>query len=97
MKNREKTRDTVIRHDERSDGENQYTYELTVSESVRTASYRLPLYSIHISMTEMDGTSTSAKAKDAFADSGKAILFYEKVVRNLATPIDLAYILEDGI
>jgi len=97
MKQREKTKDTVIRREERSDGENKYLYELTVSESKSTASYRLPLYSIRVSMTMADGERSSAKAKKAFADAGKAILFYEKVVRNLATPIDLAYIMEDGI
>lgn len=97
MKQRDKTKDTVIRREERFDGENRYLYELTVSESTSTSSFRLPLYSIRVSMTLADGGSTSAKAKEAFADAGKAILFYEKVVRNLATPIDLAYIMEDGI
>ena len=97
MRQKEKTTDTVIRREERSDGENSYSYELIMKESMRTASYRIPLYSIRVGMTNSVGAYTCADVKDAFADAGKAILFFEKVVRNLATPIDLTYILEDEI
>ena len=95
MKQREKIMENVVRREERSDGENGYVYELRVSESKNSAGARLPLYSIYVTMTEANGKSTSAGVKEAFADAGKAILFYEKVIRGLATPIDLAYTLED--
>ncbi len=97
MRQKEKTHDTVIRREERTDGGYRYSYELIMKESTRTASYRIPLYSIRVGLTDTGGVYTSADVKDAFADAGKAILFFEKVVRNLATPIDLAYILEDEI
>ncbi len=97
MKQKEKTAESVIRREARFDGENNYVYELRVSENKNLASYRIPLYSIHVDMTDSSGRTTSAKVKEAFADAGKAILFYEKVVRGLATPIDLAYVMEDDI
>ncbi|MBO5908130.1 MAG: hypothetical protein J6Q85_08300 [Clostridia bacterium] len=95
MKQREKTVDSVVRREERSDGENSYVYELRVSQVKNASSYKIPLYSIHVYMTDCEGKTTNAKAKEAFADAGRAILFYEKVVRGLATPIDLAYVMED--
>ena len=95
MKQREKTHDTVIRREERTDGKNSYSYELLIKESLRVASYKMPLYSIRVGMTNEFGDFTTADIKDAFADAGRAIFFFEKIVNNLATPIDLAYILED--
>ena len=89
--------DTLIRKDERFDETNIYNYELYMCRGSGVASFRIPLYSIKVSMTDSSGNDTSATIKDVFADAGKAILFYEKIVKNLATPIDLAYILEDEI
>ena len=66
-------------------------------ESVRTASYRIPLYSISVRMTDSRGNETSASSNDIFADAGKAIIFFDKLVTGLCTPIDLAYIVEDEI
>ena len=34
---------------------------------------------------------------EIFADIGKAITFFDEIVDNLVTPIDLPYILEDRI
>lgn len=87
--------DTVIRKDFISDEENRYSYELILREGTKTASWRIPLYSIKVSMTDSGGVSTSADITDAFADVSRAIRFYEKLVRNMATPIDLPYVLED--
>ena len=72
-----------------------YTYSLSVRESNRVASYRIPLYSVTIEMLDADGRRTFAEARDAFSDVGKAIVFYEKIMEHLATPINLPYILED--
>ena len=80
-----------------NDSENQYTYQLIMREDTRIASYKIPLYSVKVTMTDSLGNSTSASIKDAFADAGKAICFYEKIAKGLATPIDLRYIMEDEI
>ena len=48
-------------------------------------------------MTDIDGKKTEATAKDLFADVGKALVFYDRMVQNLATPIDLPYIIEDEL
>ena len=85
----------VIRRDEICEGESSYLYQLSVRENKLTASYGIPLYSVSVSMTDPDGEYTEASATDAFADAGLALVFYEKVVNYLATPIDLLYILED--
>lgn len=89
--------ETVIRSEHRSDGENSYYYELSVQQSGRTASYRVPLYSINVRMTDSEGAVTTAKMRDVFADAGKALVFFDRVVNGLATPIDLAYIVEDEV
>lgn len=87
----------IIREDEKCTEDGVYRYSLLVSESRGVASYRLPLYSIRIEMTRADGYHTEARTKDLFADVGKAVVFYERMVEHLATPIDLAYIVEDEI
>ena len=94
---KQRTSNTVIRQDLREDAENKYTYQLIMHEDVRTASYKIPLYSIRVNMTDADGEVTTADVNDLFADAGKAIKFYEKLVKHLATPIDLRYIVEDEI
>ena len=95
MKRRGKTIETVIRRDVRYDGENHYEYELIAAESDGSVGMRLTLYSICTRMTDKDESVSEARINEAFADAGQAILFYDKVVRNLATPIDLRYVLED--
>lgn len=92
---KQRTFDTILRKEERSDEQNEYSYELIMREGSSTASWRVPLYSIRVNMKDAFGVSRSADTKDIFADKNKAILFFEKIVRNLATPIDLAYIVED--
>ena len=52
--------------------------------------------SIEIIMTK-DGEVTRNVAKEAFADVGRAVSLFEKLANNLATPIDLPYIMEDRI
>ncbi len=86
---------SVIRKDERRDDFNLYTYELTVRKGTETASFRIPLYSVRVCMTDIFGKSSEGTLPDAFSDAAKALKFYEKIVKHLATPIDLAYILED--
>ena len=91
------TKETLIRKEVRHDDSNIYSYELIMKENDNLSGFRLPLYSIKVSFTDRKGCTTAATTKDAFADPGKAILFFDKLVRNLATPIDTAYILEDEL
>ena len=88
-------KDTVIRREVREAEGALYQYSLIVSESNKVASYKLPLYSIEIEMTDADGNVTYARTKELFADVGKAISFFKKICENLATPLNLPYILED--
>lgn len=92
-----KTTDTVIRCETRVDGEDTYVYRLIMKESVSLASYRITLYSVSVEFYGSDGQRTEGEIRDAFADPGRAILFFEMLVNNLATPIDLPYILEDSM
>ena len=73
-----------------------YNYVLISSKSEQVASFKMPLYSIEVSMTK-DGEVTSHVARELFADVGKAISFFEKIAQNLTTPIDLPYVIEDRI
>lgn len=89
--------DKLIRRENLVDGDYSYTYELTSRAGDAVATYGLPLYSVRICMTDGDGKSREANAKDIFSNHEKAETFFNKLVRNLATPIDLVYILEDEI
>ena len=87
----------ALRKEERLDGGYLYRYTLSVTESGRVASYKLPLYSIAVELTTPEGEVTEAQTKEIFADAGKANSFFESLVEGLATPIDLAYIVEDEV
>ena len=63
-----------------SDG-SEYKYSLYSTESTRVASYRLPLYSISVELTDSEGHETHATLGYVFSDVGKAIIFYEALQR----------------
>lgn len=86
-----------IREERATDGKRSYLYRLTMRESTQVASFKLPLYSITVELTDVDGKVTEAKLNDAFSDVGKAIVFFNKLVKHLVTPIDLAYVFEDEL
>ena len=94
---RGKITETTIREHEVGDAHATYKYSLTMAESRRVASYRIPLYSVGIEMTTHSGEHTEAIARDIFADLGKAVVFFDKIVEAKATPLNLYYIVEDGI
>ena len=75
--------------------EGKYLYALTSSVGVETASFGIKLYSIKIEFFGQDGTHSVAEAKEHFADKHKALSFFDRLVKYLATPINLPYILED--
>ena len=97
MARRVNLRDTVIRSEVRESEGRLYKYELVMTESDRGTSFKLPLYSVRVEYMDADGVSTEARAHDIFADVGKAIIFFERIVENLATPIDLPYVVEDEL
>ena len=86
---------TVLRKEERRDEEYSYSYELLMREGDTMANWKLPLYSIKVDMTDAKGNRRHADARDVFSCKEKALEFFDKIVRNLATPIDLNYIIED--
>ena len=88
---------SVIRREERRDEENRYMYELIMRKGDTLACWQMPLYSIRVNMIDAFGNEGSAYVTDVFSDENKALNFFDKLVRNLATPIDLSYILEDEI
>ncbi|MBE6533081.1 MAG: hypothetical protein E7676_06250 [Ruminococcaceae bacterium] len=90
-----KTDYDVIRREERTEDEHRYLYELLMRRGENVACWRMPLYSIRVNMTDEYGNEGTADAQDVFSDEEKALGFFEKLVRNLATPIDLPYVLED--
>ena len=89
--------ETLIKEQEVRLDDAVYLYRLTVSISEVVASYKLPLYSVFVSMTDSQGKRTEAVCADAFADIGKALVFFDKIVRTAVTPIDLAYVYEDEL
>jgi len=95
MRKSETAIETLIRREERRAEGISYAYELSMRERMGVNGARIPLYSISVRMTDSRGNSTAASSNDLFADAGKAILFFDKLVSGLATPIDLAYVVED--
>ncbi len=73
-----------------------YTYRLILHTDRKYSSFGLPLYSVEVEMEDIKSKKAScAKTRELFSEGEKAKAFFDKLVRNLATPIDLAYIVED--
>ena len=89
--------DTVIRREVREAAGFHYTYELILREGDKTADWGLTLYSVKISMIDEKGETSVREAKDLFTSENQAVEFYNKLVRNLATPINLGYVVEDEL
>jgi hypothetical protein len=70
-----------------------YTYKYTLSVGKDTC----PIYSLKIVMRSIDGEVRSNSASVSMSDGGRAIAFYNKLVRNLATPSNLQYCIEDEL
>ncbi len=90
-------RDEVVIKEDRNDNLFSYTYELILREGMNTADWQMPLYSVRVSMIDKNGNSSQREARDLFRDRDKAISFFDMLVRNLATPIDLDYAVEDEV
>ena len=81
MKQKEQTVDVIIRKETREAKGAKYNYELIMRKSSKLVCFRLPLYSIKVEMTDAFGENTSAETGELFSDVGKAIAFFEKLVR----------------
>ena len=84
----------IIKTAERESDGAIYRYELSQRH---ISGFQDPLFSITVEMLRANDKTTRAKTEDAFSDSEKAISLFEKLVKSLATPIDLAYVLEDEL
>ncbi len=90
-------REKIIIREERQDECFHYTYELILRQGKRTADWNLPLYSIRISLKDEGGNISQKEATDIFTAKERALEFFNMLVRNLATPIDLVYAVEDEV
>ena len=95
MKTTENYVSTVIREEHRTIDGTEYVYKLTARMKSVSTSLKIPLYSIEVTMKTVNDDSKSAVCADAFSDVGSAMIFFDKIVRCAATPIDLAYVYED--
>ena len=95
MRLKELTSDIIIRKEDITQDENRYIYTMTAKDNDIVPSLGIMLYSIRIEMTDEFGITTSAEICDIFSNKAKADAFFEKLVRNLATPMNLIYVLED--
>lgn len=82
----------TVRKDIRKTCGNEYKYELIIHKSEMP-----PLYSIKIELTMKNGKHTKAETHELPLDEKDAISFFEKLVDNLATPINLPYIIDDEL
>lgn len=90
-------KDKIVIKEERQDEFFHYTYELILRQGRRTADWRLPLYSVKVSIEDSEGRVSQKEATDVFTDKTRAVEFFEMLVRNLVTPIDLGYVVEDEV
>ena len=82
MPRQETVREAVVS----SDGYT-YKYSLLASEG--------GMYSLKIVMQNENGEMHSDTASVMTSDGGRAIAFYNRLVKNLATPANLRYCIED--
>ena len=82
----------------RREGGDTYTYELIYNTDTVATSIGIPLFSLRVQMVcGESGRVTEAHTGGIFADREKAERFFDKLCDNLATPIDLAYVVEDEL
>ncbi len=96
MRQKSKAIKSVIKEDVICDGEYRYIYRLYENAARKIGKASLTLYSIEIEM-ECEEVCSKSEISEIFADVGKALTFYNSLVENLVTPINLHYVLEDSI
>jgi hypothetical protein len=95
MKKKDKTHE-IIKEEIREEEGCTLRYRLIKKKSLKVASYLMPLYSIEVALIK-DGETSKNTVENIFSDIGKALVFYDQLVDNLASPADLPYIMEDRI
>ena len=86
----------IMKEHTRSDAGADYIYRLYENTPKRIGRMELTLYSVYIRMKK-DGMNYENILDGVFADVGKALTFYNSLVENLASPIDLNYVFEDRL
>lgn len=94
---KETTAEEIIRQVNICDKECEYKYYLIKRKSDNVCSFRLPLYSIKIELEASRGKISQHELSNVFANESKAIYFFDKLVENLATPLNLPYVFEDEL
>ena len=94
---RDKIQTEIVKEEKITEGGCEYRYTLLCRRSMKVISYRLPLYYIDMSFKGEDGTYTEFTSGELFTDVGKALVFFRRLVDNLATPSNMPYILEDEL
>ena len=74
-----------------------YTYELILREGVRTADFRLPLYSIRISLTDGQGRKSQKEARDVFTDRKKAERLFTMLTTRFSSPPSASQIIVSSV
>ncbi len=72
-----------------------YTYFMIKHSLPVTGAITAPTYSLRVEMTDNLGNTTFAELPNVFSGREKADLFFDKLLRNLATPLNLPYAFED--
>jgi hypothetical protein len=85
----------IIRQVSIHNNESEYRYFLIKRKSENVSSFRLPLYSIRIELEASSGKTSRHELTNVFASESKANSFFDKLVKNLATPLNLPYVFED--
>ncbi len=85
----------IIKEKQINTEDGKYIYTIKSSIGLGTASYGIRLYTITIEFIRADGARSYAEAKEYFSNKEKAYSFFDRLVKYLATPINLPYILED--
>lgn len=75
MQKQGKMKKTSIKTTEVTSNGYTYKYSINQTESSRVASYRMPLYSISVKLTNGKEV-TEAETKEIFSDLGKAFSFF---------------------
>lgn len=97
MTEKEEIKGEIIRRNSIRDGKEQYTYFLIKRESEISVGLRLSLYSIRVELEEEDCEISHCEISNVFVNERKALSFFDRLVRNLATPINLPYAIEDAL
>lgn len=79
------------------DAGNELTYIMSKNISSSIASFRIPLYSVKIEMKDSEGNFSYYELNNVFANEVKVRCFFDKLVSNLATPMNLPFVFDDEL